>query len=939
MNKSFCYKLLLAIVVFCQTVGVAAQISEGGVPPSFRYETMLKSHPVTIEVPVTFNVADLKVEDERRRVEGITPPRIATSIDVALSLSNAGQWSTLPGGESICQLHLHARGAEALMIYYSDFYIPKGGKLYIYNADKTQVLGAYTYQTHPSGGAFATEMIAGDELVFEYVAATDGEMPRIDIASVGYAYNHVFIENGDISLRAASEPCNVNINCEEGADWQDQKKGVCYMVQKIGDKAYMCTGSLINNTDNDLKPYIISASHCAMEGAKEATADDMSQWLFYFHKEYESCSNASGIVTPKTMVGCKKIAMTDMNGESDGLLLLLNASVPENYDVYYNGWDRRSTPARSGVGIHHPNGDMKKISTFTEPVTTATFQTAEGHSEPNAHWNATFVATENGHGITEGGSSGSPLFNENKLIVGTLTGGNSSCDYLHGLNLYGKLGYHWNRYTKSDNTRMDKWLDPLNSGVETLQGRYYNTTVLDPPVDLEAKLQSNQTVLLTWKSPDSDTPTKYNVYRNYVKIAETTELSYIDASPQPGTQDYGVSCVDATGNESNIVSASILVRDFKAPVNVAATYTTQPEALITWDAPVYEQAIYWGDNEPVYQISLGNEEPYYFGQQWSNEDIRDLHKKTIKAVNFIPIEDNTYEIYISQGEGHVYRQKVTDPVYDDINTVELTTPFVIDGTKDLIVAIYISEYAQTGSGNEYPILCDAGPAVPGKGNIYSYDGVEWEALYDGTGDDSYSFNFFISAIVSSEEGEISISSRDSKASKSATRSVSGALDVRVAKSSFLSEPVGIRSSRPAVFPDITGYVVYRNNTKIATVPASLRSYTDGTAPSDSYYQLAAIYESGYEGVLSDKAYISLLNNKLNAEDPIALSPVVFTNQVEIQGAYQLKCVEIYDLKGVLCLRVDSPDRMLDTQSLSPGVYFFRLSTEKGKDVVLQGIKR
>lgn len=943
MNKPFYYRLLVAIgwsfVFFCQAIEADAQISEGGIPPSFQYETTLRSHLATTEVPVTFHVADLKLVDEWQLAEGIAPPKVAISIDVALNVSNAGQWSSLPGGEMIWQLHLCARGAMALMIYYADFYIPEGGELYIYNPGKTQILGAYTHRTHPSGGAFATELVGGDELVLEYVAAPNGEMPRIDIESVGYAYNHVFIENGGVSLRRTSAPCEVNVNCEEGDAWQNQKKGVCYMTQKIGSDTYLCSGSLVNNTASDLKPYILSAAHCASAGTKEATAQDMQQWMFYFHREYESCSNASGIVASKTIAGCKKMAMTKTDGESDGLLLLLNTPVPANYNVYYNGWDRRSTPAQSGVGIHHPLGDLKKISTFRKPVTSYTFNSEkEGITgEKNAHWNAVFVATANGHGITESGSSGSPLFNENKLIVGTLTGGNSSCTELSGLNLYGKMGYHWNRYTKADSTRMDKWLDPLNSGAETLEGRYHSLGETNPPLDPEGKYRPDQTILLTWKKPGSGSPVKYNVYCNHVKIAETTKLSYIDASPQTGTQYYGVSCVYANGSESNTANTVVLVSEFKPPVNVEAAYTMQQEVAVTWEAPVYEQTIYWGESQAMYQVMLSGAKSYYFGQQWSTDDIRSLHKKTVKAVKFIPIRGNTYEVYIAQGGDRAYTQKITNPVYSNTNTVELTTPFVIDGMKDLIVAIYVSEHSQTGKENEYPAVCDAGPAVQGKGNIYSYDAVEWNVLYDGVVDpDGFNYNFFVSAVVSSEEGEIPASNR--MAQKGITRSGSEKVGVRIRGVSFPSEPVTLYSLRPAAFPDVTEYVVYRNSTKIASAPASSGRYVDDEPYLASYYQVAAIYEGGYEGALSDSASIDPLSNGLIEEGSIMLYPAVFSDQIEIKGLYQVKHIDVYDSRGKLCLRVIKPDNILDTRSLSPGVYFFHLSMEKGQDHVLRGIK-
>ena len=138
-------------------------------------------------------------------------------------------------------------------------------------------------------------------------------------------------------------------------------------------------------------------------------------------------------------------------GQSDGLLLLLNTPVPENYNVYYNKWDRRNRPLRSGVCIHHSKGDYKKISTYSKPGTHSTFVSDNDlKGDMHAYWNMTFNKTRNGHGVTEDGLSGSPLFNTDKLIVGTLTGGSSTCAKPEGLNLYGKMSYHWNKYTYSD---------------------------------------------------------------------------------------------------------------------------------------------------------------------------------------------------------------------------------------------------------------------------------------------------------------------------------------------------------------------------------------------------------------------------------------------------------------------------------------------------------
>lgn len=113
-----------------------------------------------------------------------------------------------------------------------------------------------------------------------------------------------------------------------------------------------------------------------------------------------------------------------------------------------------------------------------------------------------FSRTTNEYGVTEAGSSGSPLFNQNKLITDTLTGGNSACNHMDGLNVYDKFSYHWNKYGNEDSQRLDVWLDPLGKGVEILSGRYQIARKAAPE-NLSIKY-TNQQVSLSWTAPTTD---------------------------------------------------------------------------------------------------------------------------------------------------------------------------------------------------------------------------------------------------------------------------------------------------------------------------------------------------------------------------------------------------------------------------------------------------
>ncbi|MBS2097286.1 putative Ig domain-containing protein [Carboxylicivirga linearis] len=484
--KKFYRELFIGLwILFMISNQAYSQISFGGTPPSFIKG---KALPEINNIQVNLNVEKLKAENLLRKKESNNPPCIARAIPVSFDMENSGEWTQLGNGGEMWQLRLKAEGALAILLSYDDFYIPESAELYIYNADRTHVLGAYTNATHPKSGAFSTEMVVGDDIIIEYVSTNNHKVlldngnfdgiPVISIDNIGYVFDNVVIKhlpratvNTEIG---GSEACMININCSEGNDWQTEKNGVCQMTMYISTGSapgwYVCSGDLINNTAQDLTPYVISAFHC-YEGA---TTEDLARWQFMFGYESPGCEDEEPLQT-YTITGCYLRVASPIDGGSDGLLVELADDIPAEWGVYYNGWDRRNEVNPGvGVGIHHPAGDIKKISTF-ETYETGTWP-GEVTGATDAHWNLQFVATENGHSVTEGGSSGSSLFDSNHLIIGTLTGGNSSCANSIGSNYYGKLWYHWDQFGTDATTQMKTWLDPLNLGVETLAGTAFNPT-------------------------------------------------------------------------------------------------------------------------------------------------------------------------------------------------------------------------------------------------------------------------------------------------------------------------------------------------------------------------------------------------------------------------------------------------------------------------------
>ena len=468
------YSLLIFLLAGIAITVTAQQQKE--LPPSLACPSLatLQAPPIQ-KLAVPFNVQKLREEDAE--LEGLGfPHRIAQIIPVALNPENAGEWTSLPNGQRIWRLELEAQGATAVSLLYDRFRIPRGGKLFIYNAGGNEVF-CYTDRDNPKQEEYSTGYISGDKIRLEYAeplsGGVSGETPQIQLSGLAYAYKDVmaFIakqllvpgyQEGDAAY------CNININCPEGANWQDQKKSVVCYVSVVGGAQYTCSGAIVNNELQDLTPYLLTAFHCG-EGA---TAADLNQWQFYFHYEFTGCDADSPLAGYKMLTGATQAVSLHINGESDGMLLKLNDPIPSDWDVYYSGWDRRDQTSPSGVSIHHPKGDVKKISVYTTPLATVTTNWDGGPGAPNAHWEATFAK-----GILEPGSSGAPLFNSNRRIIGTVSGGNPmmSCMLSALPTFHGKLSWHWDQ---SDNPEqhMSRYLDPNRTGIEYIDGTYGNDT-------------------------------------------------------------------------------------------------------------------------------------------------------------------------------------------------------------------------------------------------------------------------------------------------------------------------------------------------------------------------------------------------------------------------------------------------------------------------------
>ena len=468
-------KLVLIILnLLIVSLGIS-QISSGGEPISRKFlENQNIKSVILAPVSQAWITEAAETDGKNGDIE-----RVAKNIPTNLNPYNSGTWETLLNGDRLWRLQITATDALGVNAIFKDFSLAKGSKLFIYSPAYKQVIGAFNETNNHVSKQFSTEIIFGTTLILEYLE------PKNQVNKGFFTIENIgsFYKNVDLPIQADNsfgdaDPCEINVNCSpEGTNWQDEKRGVARILVMSSQGQGWCTGTLINNTNADCKPYFLTAYHCG----NNSSTTNFNNWLFYFNFEFSGCSSSNtSPSTSQTMTGALVRARSnDLNSStisSDFLLLELNQNVPTTYNPYYNGWNNLNTAPNGGVGIHHPAGDVKKISTFTATPSTVGVtwsNSGQGYSIQNTgttHWSHAWAATTNGHGVTEGGSSGSPLFNNTGEVIGTLTGGGSYCTQNTNSDQYGKMSYHWESNGTANNRQLKPWLDPTNSGVSSLVG-------------------------------------------------------------------------------------------------------------------------------------------------------------------------------------------------------------------------------------------------------------------------------------------------------------------------------------------------------------------------------------------------------------------------------------------------------------------------------------
>lgn len=409
------------------------------------------------------DIKKLRAEDAINDVKGITPWRFGFNYDTDLSLENSGTWVMLPNGSKIWFLEIDCKEAQTINLTFENTNIPQGNELYVYNPDKTFILGKFT-QKHLYEGQLGTELVPGNSVVIEYYVAPENSTNKGSLTIKTVTYGYRLIDEFQQKVFGGAGACEMNVNCSDGLPFSDQKRSVVMLVS--GSNGF-CTGALVNNTAYDGKPYVLTANHCYSNPAS---------WVFRFNWESPDCSNPPASPSFSSLSGA---VLRARRTPSDFCLVeitggLFSGTVPASHNAYFAGWDRTGDNPTKSFGIHHPKGDIKKISFDDDMSTPAQSSFGGTASESEGLWQVNWDRNT----ATEGGSSGSPLFNQDKRIIGQLWGGQSSCIYPTKPDYYGRVSKSWNPTSSTDAEQLEHWLDPSSTGALVIDGYEPGSNVL-----------------------------------------------------------------------------------------------------------------------------------------------------------------------------------------------------------------------------------------------------------------------------------------------------------------------------------------------------------------------------------------------------------------------------------------------------------------------------
>ena len=447
--------LFTAIFLSVYILGTHGQVETTFFPnrDALQQNRLLKEHRRVAKIKAMPPLDIQKIASARQQEKDDNVPfRFGEGFDTHITLAD-GEWTDRESGR-LWTMAIESKGAYSINFVFNDFHLPEGAELYISNEEGDMLYGPVTSKVNTENGHFLTDLIKGDKVtIYLFEPSNKRNESQLTIKRVVHAYENMFSDMAYGQI-GSSGNCNNNVACFPA--WSKESDAVALVLLSNGTE--WCSGSLLMTANQSFRPYFLSAFHCIdtdipKGSLSSSEISNAENWMFKFQYKMSSCSG--GYAT--SGVTYNRATFRAAWNNTDFALMELRNSPAGDSRFSWLGWDRSGNAPTAGTGIHHPSGDVMKISFDNDLIT----ETAAGSTNSGTtHW---FVDIDNG--TLEHGSSGSPLFNPQKKVIGQLHNGYPGCNSSKQF-WYGCFHRSW-AGGGTNSTRLSNWLDPNGSGVIT----------------------------------------------------------------------------------------------------------------------------------------------------------------------------------------------------------------------------------------------------------------------------------------------------------------------------------------------------------------------------------------------------------------------------------------------------------------------------------------
>ncbi len=342
------------------------------------------------------------------------------------SSGSALAWTPVAGGVA-AQWRVTSPGAQALRVALVTTKVTPGIQVRFAGKGGTDVVyGPVRAADLNPDAPYWSPVLEGESAIVE-VFVPQGESPDAEQLALAEV-SHLFVSPSNPKAESLAKAtgiggsglCEVDLICRSANDpaLAQAGKAVARMTFTDGTlsgSTFLCTGTLLNALDGSFIPYFYTANHCINTQASASTLT--TDWFF------DSTTCGSDNLSPNYVQLTGGATLLYGDATSDGTLLRLHATPPNG--AVYSGWDASTLAIGTPLtGIHHPAGDLKKVSLGS--------MAGFGNIDPSSGLTNEYQVNWNGisTGVTEGGSSGSGIFSASSsgyLLRGGLHGGPSSC--------------------------------------------------------------------------------------------------------------------------------------------------------------------------------------------------------------------------------------------------------------------------------------------------------------------------------------------------------------------------------------------------------------------------------------------------------------------------------------------------------------------------------